>query len=205
LGRPFEFLKVAKVAHANVDEGRGCARLVNFGNVCGRCRTASRRSLCHARASRSFEPKQVYAFRIKFQLLAQGSAKAFARPAKEKNHMKRDMDLVRKILLAIEASPSGRAPEALQIEGYDAAQIGYHVVIMMEAGLVEGIDTSDMDSPGPEASPTRLTWSGHEFLDAARPPERWERVKAMVAKVGGATMPVWLDLLRKAVSDAVGL
>ena len=47
--------------------------------------------------------------------------------------MKRDMDLVRKILLECEQQESGFPPEKLEIEGYSDAQLGYHVHLMGEA------------------------------------------------------------------------
>lgn len=33
--------------------------------------------------------------------------------------------------------------------------------------------------------PLRLTWEGHEFLDAARSEMRWQKVKASVDKIDG--------------------
>ena len=55
--------------------------------------------------------------------------------------MQRDMDLVRAILLAVEAHPAGFAPDPLAIEGYTDEQIGYHATILKEAGMVEGIES----------------------------------------------------------------
>ena len=44
--------------------------------------------------------------------------------------MQRDMDLVRAILLAIEAVDGVQAPYPLVVNGYTAEQIGYHALIM---------------------------------------------------------------------------
>ena len=66
---------------------------------------------------------------------------------------------------------------------------------MMQEGLIEGTDVTNMRSPGPEALPRSLTWKGHEFLDLARDPERWNRAKAAIAKVGGAPISVWMKVL----------
>ncbi len=87
--------------------------------------------------------------------------------------MKRDMDLVRNILLAIEADPTGYPPEELEIEGYTKDQIGYHMLIMIEAGLLEGQEVTPMGASCPVGIPTRMTWHGHEFLDACRDVTRW--------------------------------
>lgn len=50
--------------------------------------------------------------------------------------MKRDMDLVREILLEIEKSYVSTAIRDLQIDGYDKETIAYHCKILHEAGLV---------------------------------------------------------------------
>ena len=82
--------------------------------------------------------------------------------------MQRNMDLVRMILMRIESNPSGGAPNDLGIKSFSSEEIGYHAHIMMQEGLIEGINVTTMQSNGPEALPKGLTWKGHEFLDLAR-------------------------------------
>jgi hypothetical protein len=109
--------------------------------------------------------------------------------------MQRNMDLVRMILMRLETSASGWAPNDLGIKSFPPEQIGYHAHIMMQEGLIEGSDITTMHSAGPEAIPRSLTWKGHEFLDLARDQERWNRAKAIVAKIGGAPISVWMKVL----------
>jgi len=109
--------------------------------------------------------------------------------------MQRNMDLVRMILMRLETSPSGWAPNDLGIKSFPPEQIGYHAHIMMQEGLIEGCDVTSSSSAGPEALPTSLTWKGHEFLDLARDQERWNRAKAIIAKTGGAPISVWMKVL----------
>lgn len=55
-------------------------------------------------------------------------ARARARTKKGQKHMKRDMDLVRKILLAIEEEHDRHsAAQVKKIEGYPDDQVHYHV------------------------------------------------------------------------------
>jgi hypothetical protein len=105
------------------------------------------------------------------------------------------MDLVRMILMRLESTPSGWAPQDLGIKSFPADQIGYHAHIMMQEGLIEGTDATLTASSGPEVLPTNLMWKGHEFLDLARDQDRWNRAKAIVAKVGGAPISVWMKIL----------
>lgn len=109
--------------------------------------------------------------------------------------MQRSMDLVRTILLRLESNPSGQVPRDLGIKGYPPEEIGYHAHIMSQEGLIEGMDVTNFESSGPEVIPTALTWKGHEFLDLARDLDRWNRAKAIIAKVGSAPISVWMKIL----------
>src|SRR5262245_51782219 len=100
--------------------------------------------------------------------------------------MQRNMDLVRMILMRMESSPSGWAPNDFGIKSFSPEEIRYHAHIMRQEGLIEGTNVTHLKSTGPEAIPRSLTWKGHEFLDLARDQERWNRAKAIIAKVGGA-------------------
>ncbi len=116
--------------------------------------------------------------------------------------MRRDMDLIRELLLRLEGfdkSPYGVetfSPEGdeIAVEGYTPDQIAYHLNLIYEAGLVEtGTKGSGMTMDG-EFMFRRLTWSGHEFVDAIRSPEVWRKTKAGASAVGGWTFGILKDL-----------
>lgn len=107
--------------------------------------------------------------------------------------MKLDKDLVREILLIVEASkedPLGWTQ--VELEGREALEISYHVMLLHEAGLIVGQDLSTYD--GLEWLPKRLTYKGHEFLDTVRDGEVWRRTKAGAEKAGVAGLGVLLEL-----------
>ena len=101
--------------------------------------------------------------------------------------MKRDMELVRSILLAIEESEQAVMSRDAFYRGprfkgtfsdnppWNQKQIVEHVRIMEQAGLikVEGvISPRGFSSLG-------LEWEGHEFLDNARDENVWQKAKSM--------------------------
>ncbi len=59
--------------------------------------------------------------------------------------MKRDMALIRKMVLALEETPTGWAPDQLTFEGYTWEQIGYHAYLMIQAGLAKGSEITNME------------------------------------------------------------
>ncbi len=89
--------------------------------------------------------------------------------------MKRDMELIRKLLLTMEENP-----RQLEVEGYDKSQVKYHALLLIEAGFLDGnvSDTLANTSVVPSfVSVNRLTWDGHEFLDNIRKEEVWNTIK----------------------------
>lgn len=119
--------------------------------------------------------------------------------------MKRDMDLVRKILLSMEDSEHGYIDGNPIFEGYTEEQVSYHVYLMAQAGLIHAADISSMSSESPEALATALTWNGHEFLEASRKPEIWSQAKELIAKSGGASFEIWKAVLTELIKSNLGL
>jgi hypothetical protein len=120
--------------------------------------------------------------------------------------MKRDMDLVRRILLALEAYEHGYAPEGFTIVGYDQEVIGHHVWLMEQGDLLTASATTVQRDGSPVALPGTITWDGHNFLDAVRSDTVWSKVKA-VLKDKGISLPFTLlqELALKILKGQVGL
>jgi hypothetical protein len=104
--------------------------------------------------------------------------------------MKRDMDLIRKILLAIEAHPFyGKWNVPLDFGDFPEELVDYHLKLLSEANLIEAkvrIGSKRWVING-------LTWAGHEFLDASRDDSRWESVKRLLLEKTGShrRLSVW--------------
>ena len=120
--------------------------------------------------------------------------------------MRRDLELVRQILLAMEAHPHGFAPDAFTIAGYDQDTIGHHVWLMKQGALVTAVDVTCGGDASPTALPGSITWDGHEFLDAVRNDRVWMKVRTEL-KDRAITLPFSLiqDLAIKIAKAAAGL
>lgn len=112
--------------------------------------------------------------------------------------LRRNMDLVRAILLTIEAMDEPAtlgdlvAADASEL---DRRTVDHLVQLMHRAGLLSGIDTAD--SEGPDWMDLELTWDGHDFLGSIRDPEHWREAKSAAEKVGGWTLNVFAKILEK--------
>jgi hypothetical protein len=96
--------------------------------------------------------------------------------------MKRDMDMIRRILLHVEQAqkPVETVPDCAQ-NVFD-----YHTALIIEAGLAEGDVGKDHNLLPFGAVVFRLTWNGHEFLDSARSDTVWQIAKQKVLKPGAS-------------------
>ena len=117
--------------------------------------------------------------------------------------MKRDMDLVRKIMLAVEASERPLDSSLIRIAGYTGDTITEHMRLLNEAGLIEGISAYSVEHRLKWIE-LRLTWNGHDFLDAARNESIWtETVTEVRRKSGAVPFEVLKRLLMDVAIDAV--
>lgn len=120
--------------------------------------------------------------------------------------MKRDMDLVRRILMKIESHEHGIAPYPLMIDGASDELVGYHIHLLGQAGLLAVDEITSLESDSPEAMALHMTWTGHDFLDAARSDTIWNRAKQRVAgTVGSVTFEAFKALLVALAKEKLGL
>jgi hypothetical protein len=117
------------------------------------------------------------------------------------------MDLMRQILFKVEAHPEGFAPQDLQIDGdYTHAQIGYHVWLLGDEGLMKVAETTHMGSSSPSAIPISLTSKGHDFIDSARNDKIWSHAKEKAKSVGGSlSLAILQQLLNSLVKAQLGM
>ena len=114
--------------------------------------------------------------------------------------MKRDMELVRELLFAVETDKDwgdciGRHPLDVVLG---------HLEIMMDAKLLVGRMYRDENGDLKSAYIQRLTWAGHEFLDNARNDTVWNKVTATIKNAATtASFEVLVEMLKAGVLAAI--
>ena len=126
--------------------------------------------------------------------------------------MKRDMDLVRRLLLLIEEKDNGSG-NPIELEGLIGIKEGHfgqdprvagHLETTNEAGLIDALVSAEMGG-GLEVHPRRLTWEGHDFLDTIRDEGVWSSTKEAVGKAGGtAALETWKATAREVTGQLIG-
>lgn len=116
--------------------------------------------------------------------------------------MRRNMDLVRNILLKVDQSDAPIDMSDLVTPDFDQKAIEYHVSMMVkEAGLLRGHDVSCME--GEDWIELSLTWYGHEFLDSIRDDEIWRQAKAGMSRAGGFSIDLISDLAKGLIKTQI--
>ena len=113
--------------------------------------------------------------------------------------MQRDMELIRKILFAIEKEyvDVWLDYSDLKIEGYDFKTVGYHCSILYDAGLVYDYKGKYAENELYFFGVGRLTWEGHDFLDKIRNETVWNKTKETITNKG---LPLVIDVVKEVAS-----
>ena len=120
--------------------------------------------------------------------------------------MKRDLDLIRKILLEIETQCDAPGKRISKLPEYSEYEFAYHLNLLCEAGLITGARAKLSGRHYPLVTPTGLTWAGHDFLDACRDEGIWTKAKEKLKDIGdSATFEVIKTVLTQLALKQLGM
>lgn len=118
--------------------------------------------------------------------------------------MKRDMDLVRKLLMKIEEvyePGSGKiSVSKVMIDGYDAQTVVEHLMLMKEADLLQSIDAKTYVTGSTVVSIGNLTNKGYDTLEAFKNDTIWNKTKDVVKEKG---LPIVIDIFKDIASSLI--
>lgn len=99
--------------------------------------------------------------------------------------MKRNWDAIRGLLTKVEACTL--PTEMVRLSDFpseQAAEVSYHMALLIDAGLVNGQMIKTIGPDIEDFFAQKLTWEGHEFLDAIRSDTVWQKTKNVFAEQG---------------------
>lgn len=111
--------------------------------------------------------------------------------------MKRDIELIRLMLIQEE---TGAAPP--ELSAYSVEDQIYNLQLMADANLVVAHFTKDINGNAVASITERLTWAGHDFLDATRDSKIWKKAKEQIIKPGVSwTFQTLLEYLKREIDQ----
>jgi DNA-binding transcriptional ArsR family regulator len=103
--------------------------------------------------------------------------------------MTRDMELIRRILLEIQARKD-LGPFQIKFDDVDVVTLSRHLEMLVDAGLVEGIVSKSLNRGFPVVAVTDLSWAGHEFISPLENDSVWAKIKESFSPAQLAAMPL---------------
>ena len=128
--------------------------------------------------------------------------------------MKRDLDLLRELLLEIEQrGPGMHAGASFSGENRISDEVAWHLALLSDAKFILASPDSaaftweHIRRPRLETMMIyRLTHEGCDYLDSVREPERWASVKTQIkGQVTSAPLDIVKALAVATIKDALGL
>lgn len=119
--------------------------------------------------------------------------------------MKRDLDLIREILLSIESYEPKHVGFVQSISPRDfsgtEAQNYYHIKMLVDVSYIALAGKPLLSGDYPV---TGMTMVGHDFLDAIKEPTVWARTKDRLNSLGGWTLEIVLEIAKEELKRRLG-
>jgi Hypothetical protein (DUF2513) len=123
--------------------------------------------------------------------------------------LKRDMDLIRMLLLEIESGttnfvtfPLDPIAQKKLADPQEAKLRGEHLHLLHTGGM---IDVTREDLVDGLMIVRGLTWQGHEFLDAVRDPEIWRKTKERAKAITTVGVSLLWEIAKAEIRTKLGL
>lgn len=114
--------------------------------------------------------------------------------------MKRNWETIRELLTKVEECTM--PADMIRLASFPserAAEISYHMALLIEAGLVNGQISQTLGPEVKDFFAQRLTWEGHEFLDAIRSDTVWQKTKKTFVEQG---VSMTFELVKSVAKEA---
>ena len=123
---------------------------------------------------------------------------------KEELFVKRDMDLIRNLLIKVEEVYEPGAGSInfskIRIDGYDDKVIAEHLLLMKEAGLIRNINAKQYVTGSTMLSIGNLTNEGYDTLEKFRNDTVWNKTKELARDKG---LPMLIDIFSQVASTVI--
>ncbi len=120
--------------------------------------------------------------------------------------MERNWETIREILFAAESLEPDKALTLSNFPLDRAHEISYHIVQLQEAGFIDALISKTLARGPKNFDLRRLTWPGHELLDAIRDESIWNTTKSTISSKGASmTFELVKSVAIQAAKTALGL
>lgn len=125
--------------------------------------------------------------------------------------MKRDLDLIRQIMLTLEEKmeygknfKSAQLIEVMQDKTLSVEKLAYHLGLLVENDLIRAKEHKFSNDPTQYLINT-ITSTGQDFIDTIRQDTTWNKIKEKASSIGGFTLPLLIDIGTEYLKKQIGV
>lgn len=126
--------------------------------------------------------------------------------------MKRDLDLIRAIMLVLEENmeydknfQSAKLFEIMKDESLSLEKLAYHIGLLVEGGFIQAKEFKFQSSEPTVYLINTITPQGHDFIDTIRQDTIWNKTKEKAHKVVGFSLSLLVDIGKEYLKKQIGI
>jgi hypothetical protein len=124
--------------------------------------------------------------------------------------MKRDLDLLREIMLVLEDKmeygknfQSNQLIEVIQDKTLNMHKLAYHVGLLVESNLIRAKENKYYGGEPTDYLINTITSQGHDFIDTIRQDTTWNKIKAKASDIGGFSLSILMDIGKELLNNKI--
>ena len=126
--------------------------------------------------------------------------------------MKRDLDLIREIMLVLEDKmeygknfKSTQLIEVIQDKTLSAEKLAYHVGLLVENDFIKAKEYKYQSGEPTDYLINTITAQGQDFIDTIRQDTTWNKIKDKSSNIGGFTLSLLVDIGKEYLKKQIGI
>lgn len=126
--------------------------------------------------------------------------------------MKRDLDLIREIMLVLEDKmeygknfQSTHLIEVMQDKTLSVEKLAYHLGLLVESDFLKAKEYKYLSGEPTDYLINTITSQGQDFIDTIREDTTWNKIKEKASSIGGFTLPLLVDIGTEYLKKQIGI
>ena len=126
--------------------------------------------------------------------------------------MKRDLDLIREIMLVLEDKmeygknfQSTHLIEVMQDKTLSVEKLAYHLGLLVESDFLKAKEYKYLSGEPTDYLINTITSQGQDFIDTIRDDTTWNKIKEKASSIGGFTLPLLVDIGTEYLKKQIGI
>lgn len=122
--------------------------------------------------------------------------------------MKRDLELIRNILLKCENDTSMQlyCEDFMEENKYSFNEVSYHISLLLDNGFIEAAEIPIAGTLYSAYWVQRLTMYGHDYLDSVRDESIWRQTKERLGKCASSVaLPTIAEVASNIIKASIGI